>query len=1060
MELIRQHPLAELKDTIEDFGHSNSLFENSKVLYILPDNISIQNARSFVTKNDPKINNNIEYTTFEKIAKEIIRTDMQNQINDPKVLERYYLHAFVSQGIQELSDKENEIALKIEKILQELEEESSYARENSEIIKNISEEFEEYLRTVYPFEQNKKRNEKFHQRLVTIAENKLSEKSKKEDIIKSLDFYKELHKIAIRKTKKLEEENPSFKRYFLSRAHLVNKATEILKNNKEQDFLSNVEEIKISAVPVFDNTIIHLIRELENNCGSLKIITSLGTHESLKKRLDYEDLTKIENQDIDINNEKWEVPNNKQEVEFCGSLAASNKINPENSIVVSRDSSTYLPYVKKFFPDYGVPYHVQTRRQLSNTIPFRFVNSLFEILLSEKWSPEHIIDPLRLGFVVIKNKFYEEKFLKDKEFLRIEYWLNRKLNNNEDTLNPGEWKNRFSESSITREYISQINKWKEKTLEDEGDLNDKLERIRNKIRGKLRKFQKKASNYQQQNKRRNGLDKKTFNRSEITNNHITSDVERVLRLLNIAADYSEFLAEIDDEDRTPIYYFSKAFWIVGGGETFGKPRRDRGAIKFVDAANSYFLDSPQRVLLGMSSETFPRNYEGGFLLTNEYRKAVNSYSKNEGNGELFIRDSEFDFENEKDFFEAAKGPDFIDNKKIYYLNPYLDERGHKNRWSVFLGDIGEVEHIRPSDFYFEDSNKITSTYKKKPKSKWSKVVLDYYNNNTILESKVIDEDFFKDQIDEKQNLFENLILPRLKCFNNRIISDEQEIDTSHIKNKKPFKKIYRDIEYNKIPTHELDVWNDCPLKYYFYKFVFSIHNWKEAKKTEYYTENFVPDNSELSYTERAGLRKFIPEYWDDFNLGDIPRIITRGYISSDAHVFIRKHIKPLEKGQKNVENVRSKLDNSKLRKNTKENLSQLIDWVEKDNITLGRENGMENTWEWDKSSNIDYIHPPCIVTNDNSPPNTDSSKDYLNIGSYNIYLRKTTQTGYYYGLWIPKEDKVNIKFLNHNQKEELIKEIRGLDVSFNRNEIYNSRNSPRKCDKCVYQKLCGDWRYD
>jgi len=1044
----RKHPFKELSDLLNNAEDRVDPFQDPKYLLILPDKISINNAKGYVSKKKPDVNNQITYTTFEALAKMIIQHQYKY---NPTVLENHYLRYFVYQYITETNGTDgSDLSKKVFNIIGKTEN-----PERTPLIKDMVREFLDYLMTIYPPSLEDPSKGTFHDKLLQVAKESDIHKYEKKKSVNILEYYRDMEYYM------RENMNEHFdNNYFLSRAHLVGEATEIIKKDPTvlDQVFGDINSVRILAVSFFDATVFELVKVLNDHYEEFMLVSGKGTHDRIKKRcvnIFDEGRVKIEEEE-DIKHdhiEKWELPNPRMEVEFVGSLMDCEE-DIENSIVIARESGIYLPYAKEVLRDFGLPSHVQTRRYLSLSVPFRLVASLLDLLKKDEWTVEDISNPLRLGFSFYHTQG-EESFvgvLSDHQFLKAEYWLNNYLRRGENSLTPVEWDRRTKYD--TNYYVRKLMDWKNSV--DHDNVGSKLKR-------EIGKFQKYACHVSRQREARNGLTEKEYNRAMITKTHITGDAQRVIGLIERADEFSRFIAKMEGHDRK-IIHMIKAFWIVGGRDTYGKPRRDLHAVKFVDAANSFFLPQKNRIILGMRSDTFPRKPPEGKFLPTSFREKVN-----EGYSQLYLQDPRTDYENEEDYFEAAMGPG--SNGKVYQLNPYLDDRGHKNNWSVF-STHGEPFHIRPADFYLENPTKhgrverSRNLLTSKPKSRFQKAVDTYRRNGRVQKKDLADH--FEGL---EKNMIDSCVVPHISKYEDRIATDHPRIIPPDPREEKYLAELIDDQNTQPVPAHEIDLWMDCPIKYYFYRFVFSQSYWKK----------------DLKEFEK-GSRLYIPEYWDDFDFGSVPRVLMRAYFSSIGHEFISTFIEPSVSG-KSID-VQEQLDRYFGYYETKENLQKFYEMVveKREEVSLGQ----KGVWQHEKSENFEFIRPPLLKFKDSSAAPGGVDLTHITLARHNFDSTTVQNSGYGFGNWVPKEDIYNTSSLYYILKNKIrqdgIKSLPLLNIFFKHDlfkrvdagawetvvleelieEIQNLRlikgdrrikleYRKRKCEDCIYRRLCGDW---
>ncbi|MEX2705228.1 MAG: hypothetical protein Q6352_008205, partial [Candidatus Freyrarchaeum guaymaensis] len=143
IELSTKHPLSELHDLVGYIRNGSfDFFSDPGVLFVLPDGISIGNAKERITEDfGPRYLVKIGFFTFEDLASEIVKTvDDRSEIVPPELR-----RLFIVESIRELAEEGNVLAGNILSLL-----EGSVSPENEGVIKSIDGEFDDFLRCVYP----------------------------------------------------------------------------------------------------------------------------------------------------------------------------------------------------------------------------------------------------------------------------------------------------------------------------------------------------------------------------------------------------------------------------------------------------------------------------------------------------------------------------------------------------------------------------------------------------------------------------------------------------------------------------------------------------------------------------------------------------------------------------------------------------------------------------------------------------------------------------------------------------------------------------------------------
>jgi len=1002
IELSKKHPLDELHDLIRYIkGFPLDVFSGPKLLFILPDGISIDNAKERITeKFNPKEMRKIEFLTFEQLGAKII----ESKERTPEIVPTEIRRLLIVESIREMAEGDNVLAKNIWDLVK-----GSPAPENEEIIKDIDAEFEDFLRCVYPPQLEDGKKKEYLYKMEEIADG-MDGAFYKKTVRDALHFYTELELLAMSKLKTLDRGS-----YYLSRTHMVGEAAESLKKDKSlfKRIFSDVSKVWISSISVFDVPILEFINAIKC-CGlSVRINTGSLSAERLEKRL--KKGWGIETQSVGSDNsrkltdyELVELPDMRREAEYVISDIANKiieeKIDAEDVVVFARDVSQYMPYVEAILGNYGLSGYVQTRRSLALTPAFRLAASLlnlFSLIESNKdIKASDITDPIRLGFTAR----WGQKPLRDSTFLWVETRVGSIGGAKEHKWTT--WKKRLERINHNRlkEFIEWIdNKIKEPSCKP--------------IESVLIRFETGCSDWKTEYKSSSGF---THYRHLLTEEHITSHAHRILSHIHRIENFANVSKEIRGDKAFSWTDLMRAFYGIAGSETYGVPNRDSHAIRFIDAGNAHFIDGKIRYIFGLKSKGFPRQCPTGMLLVDEYRKKIN-----ETHGPLYLRDPATDYENEHDFFEATVGPN--QKARLIFTMPYLDDRGHKEEWSVFVNKVGKkIDHIKASEFVIPQSELIS------PRAHWRQASISIRGSAQITDN-------YKRCINSLWNdIVEVEILPRLRTFEHIVINRDLEIEIDE-KEERYLKEFIDDVRNNPIPVHEINLYEECPVMYYFYKYLYCLG----------------PYTSGLT----SGKREYVPEWKFDFRLGPIPLPVRRRHISTKAESLLENILKVHNTSKKLKDNKSALLSEIYETKDidylTKSLFIKIIDYLIESNsnkITFSKAKQSSLDEELWRSAYIKidrnyFVHlarcnPRRRGDNSLTPhvlhgrfSNSYVTREVIVPGTNRSYSNRS-----YY--WINNDDYENIK-----------EGIMGL--SFDMSRIHRDR-----CEDCVYKSLCGDWGFD
>lgn len=991
IELSTNHPLDEIRDLIQNINKDSfDIFSHSNVFLLLPDNISINNVKELITKEyGPKYLQKIEFLTFEKLAKIII----EEYGKSSSIMPREIFSLLIYESIKEMSEEGNHLGIYFMKLI-----EDSNSPENHEVIKNITQEFDDFLRTVYPPEISK--NKECFLEMLEISDN-LEEEFHKKNISDALNFYLELeNKIS----KKLIELNLN---YFISRAHLVGESSEILKSEVGKETLNkinpNLSKIWVSAISVYDVTILELIYSLlaldvniRINLGSMsavRLAARLKNGWNIKSTLIKKDSNKAQIEKL------AEIPDLRRESEHIVleiiKLLTEDSLKEEDILVSSRDIGVYEPYFESILSEYGLVGHFQTRKNLSLTPAFRLVSSTLNLLSAIEQNriikPNEITDPLRLGFTTR----YNEKPLRDSTFLWLESVIfSRGTNRN---YRWDDWKDVLL--GIGSREISNFLDWieKNKTNPSIGQLEALLIR-----------FEIGCADWKSSYRASYGY---STAKKSINEEHITSQANRILSSLPKIEEYARLNSRLRGFEQINWLDLFRAFLGIVSPITYGATNRDLHSIKFLDAGNTHFVQSKYRFIVGLCSGIFPRNPPSGLLLLEDYRKKINErYSK------LYLRASDTDFENEYDFFEAAIGNG---QSKLIFSMPYLDDRGHKEEWSVFVNtNSNKIYHLNASEIILPNSNLIS------PKSNWRKGSISVRGN--LLPSK----EYEKHVYPKWEDIIKKEILPKIESFENNVLNNGLAMQIEESK-EKYLSNLLADIKNNPIPAHEIDLFGECPLVYYYYRFLYALGSY--------------------SLGIEEGKRGYVPDWKMDFKLGPIPPVIRRKYISSKMEEVLESIIfnyNTIEKIRDNITSINKKINLEKMEYYGKSclisTMNFLIDNYEEGQIQFkkkGVSSGDANLFRpCYLKINRDMLHIARGGAKNRPGSYRNGGETHALHGRYGKYVLTPDNSRKYYSL---KNDDYN----------SIIEDIRNCRYTKNRDGLLI-------CGECVYSSLCGYWGFD
>jgi len=286
-----------------------------------------------------------------------------------------------------------------------------------------------------------------------------------------------------------------------------------------------------------------------------------------------------------------------------------------------------------------------------------------------------------------------------------------------------------------------------------------------------------------------------------------------------------------------------------------------------------------------------------------------------------------------------------------------------------------------------------------------------------------------------------------------------------------------------VPAHEMDLWIDCPIKYYFYKYVFYQPYWEKKWKT---------NGNQYKIGSRLYIPDYMPDYIQDYRIGKIPQVLKKVHFPSIGHKFISEFIEPYVKNQTDdIDYIRYKLSKVSIKDETKDTLKRLIDFIEdkRNHLKFGK-NG--DGWNYNDSNFLDMIRSPILHFPNKKYSPAPKNQKYLSLSRYKYSFVTVQNSGFNFINWIPDKNIYNDERLY----VKLIKECDPDDIKswplrkiFDKKELYKSVEAKKwvdivlkmiiheikefndiegnreikltwkkgKCEDCVYKRLCGYW---
>ena len=701
---------------------------------------------------------------------------------------------------------------------------------------------------------------------------------------------------------------------FLSESHLTREARTILEDQWGRVF-DDIDWVAVGTIKNVDNGLLRFFKELASleDGPDLYFSFGKGSEDRIRERfrrigIDVEDHSSDQSVPAQLTTELVDVatdgsrrestpddvrfvdaPDRRREVVRIAREIASNVdengANPGEYLVVVRETSEYEAIIDDVFTTHGIPFHVEADRPMAQIVAYRFLKSTIDLIgvaASGEQVPYHdVTDPLRLGFCPLESAPGEWP-LDDTSFLELEEQLHTvagESGNEERSVRS--WYDIVVERESTglawrqlTYFLSWVIERSEVPLSEGGDVATLLE-------GLCRTH---VINVADAPIRRLGGPGVDATRTDLARKHPTFLAERVSEELDGVGRYYEYILDLD---------LSEAGWelaaqalgdVVGRGQ-YSASNTDGNAVRIVIPANTYYLSAKHTYLLGAGAGEFPTQHPTSTFLHDDLSRAVEAYAV-EGPEEasyLHLPGDEGMYRRELDDYESTVR---TANRGITVSRHARDSEGDHVTWSPFVAPLADGLDEDDSEY---DRIRL-SEWLPAPTTDWADVT---------------SETSMRDRVRLLAYQFGNLgddgiFVPRLKddavrseeAAVNLLSSVDGVIYRSHLVPrherflKPPTSLTVRDDEVtfddvtlsaivsDPIRPHEVDLFGQCQLKYYFYQYLVAregdtIRRDEWPEKESPYASDLYPmlptllSNHYAPLSYRVGIRQLVSEHLPD-----------------------------------------------------------------------------------------------------------------------------------------------------------------------------------------------------
>lgn len=683
-------------------------------------------------------------------------------------------------------------------------------------------------------------------------------------------------------TDELEERLEDRLAVHLSRSHLVREAGDRLADRWDSTF-PDVKWVAVKTVNVFDNPTLRFFEQLDQleEGPDIYFFFERGTHDRLCERFENVGLNVQAPPDYPRERPEYvehlvstaaseppadpetllerdellfvEAPEKRREVEqvlrHVDRLRTQEGYSLSDILIVAEDAGTYRAVFEDVCTTHEFPYHIETRRPIAQTVPYRYLKSLID-LVAEAAKPSdeqeldywEVVDPIRLGYCPLDDST-EAWPMGDEAFLRLEEHLYRSQHQNApgDDIETGhrtfdEWLQivQEKEGSPWRQLERFLNWVDEQTVDPPRDGQS----IETFLRNLLRTHELHVAARPVRTSTTPTVDS---TRPDVNKKHQTAIVSRLDTNLDSVSSYFDISVDIDF--REPSWALTaEALGQSFGNETFGLTDADGNSLQVVDAANAYFLEAEHVFVLGATAGDFPVDPSTPTFFHQEFYEHVWGLARDPLTAPssldetivpyLYFPSRDFQFRQDLDAYEAGIS---VTTDSLTIVRHYRDSDGYSVAWSPFVDSLplkdedDTVEHIQqgewiPGPGWYRD---WATTAMRAPMRDRLRLALFHlqdrledaeYTPRLTTESLDNEADLIRLLTSIDGDAYEEGVAPGYQRFSTPITSIEIDASTDAFSEGPDFGAVVGE----PIRAHELDLYASCPIKYYFSQVLFGI----------------------------------------------------------------------------------------------------------------------------------------------------------------------------------------------------------------------------------------------
>lgn len=681
--------------------------------------------------------------------------------------------------------------------------------------------------------------------------------------LRALDAFETLHETLAARTEPLAETT------YLSRSHLVSAARSQLAAEWVECF-PTVEWVTLDSVSVLDNPTLRFFEALAQVDDGPDIYvfgSASGAGPSLYDRLAATSLDPVRTEHSNdqphvaalLNTVDGSPPASIPNTQFLSAPDARRELAAVATqirtltgmtdeaeatttcgeiVVAAKDVIPYRNRIEAVFEAHGIPTHIQARRPLMQTVPYRYLTAVCALMAAAETdqpiTPQALVDPLRLGFYPPADAESTdiEWPVSGQRVAEIERWVENLASQSgaEDGQSVSAWAEtiRASTTEATWPAMFALVEWIESTA---ATTPDTAPAVVDQLVELLDAYSAPLVGESVRRHSGPGIDD---TRTALTRTHTSRIVDRLRRAVDRLGSYLAGAVE------TGIASYcwqdvADAVHEVCGGASYWPTFVDGAAVRVVNAANAHYLDAEYVFVIGLGADEFPTTRSPPVLFHEAFYDAIQADSaagQPSARGYLHAPTAANQFDADVEEYRAAIS---AADSGLWLCRQYTARTGEPVAWSGFVDaytatadEAADDYHRIAVDEWLPTAHAERSTVQTATPRERLGLLCGTFSDglSTALRPRQSTVG-----LSDRESITELLSAADGEAYRREIEPRRRryagsDIESITVQPDEPVSKLNADADGHllstaaetPIRTHELDLYATCQLKYYFYQY--------------------------------------------------------------------------------------------------------------------------------------------------------------------------------------------------------------------------------------------------